>query len=79
VDLVASYEQLLEALKQYDDLEREAEDRSRREVRMARQRQYNTEDSTLHADALLHSLQHLQLEPAYQTAPPHPQAQAQQQ
>ncbi|KAJ7938198.1 hypothetical protein B0H13DRAFT_2648652 [Mycena leptocephala] len=57
-DLLASNEQLLEALKLYDDLkrvalEREAEDRSRREVRMdPRQRQYITEDGTLHADAL---------------------------
>jgi hypothetical protein len=83
-DLLASNEQLLEVLEQYNDLkrvalEREAEDRSWREVRMdPRQPQYITEDGTLHGDALLHSLQHLQLEPAYQTALPHPQAQAQQ-
>ncbi|KAJ7490141.1 hypothetical protein B0H11DRAFT_2277986 [Mycena galericulata] len=56
-DLLAANEQLLEALGLYKDLqrvalEREAEERSRREVRMdPRQRQFITEDGTLHADA----------------------------
>ncbi|KAF8130908.1 hypothetical protein K438DRAFT_1886092 [Mycena galopus ATCC 62051] len=57
-DLLAANEQLLEALKVYDDLkrvalEREVEDRSRGEVRLdPRLRQYITEDGTLHADAM---------------------------
>ncbi|KAJ7141849.1 hypothetical protein C8R43DRAFT_1016600 [Mycena crocata] len=56
-ELLAANEELMEALKLYDDLkrvavEREAEDRSRREVRMdPRQRHLITEDGTLHADA----------------------------
>ncbi|KAJ6524512.1 hypothetical protein B0H19DRAFT_1008224 [Mycena capillaripes] len=53
VDLLAANEQLLWTLKLYDDLkrvalEREAEDRSRQEVRMDRREpQFITEDSTL--------------------------------
>ncbi|KAJ7145886.1 hypothetical protein C8R44DRAFT_4115 [Mycena epipterygia] len=56
-DLLEANEALLEALKLFDDLsrvaiEREAEDRSRKEVRMdPRQRQFITEDGTLYADA----------------------------
>ncbi|KAJ7239958.1 hypothetical protein B0H12DRAFT_72370 [Mycena haematopus] len=55
-DLLAANEQLLEALKLYDDLkrvalEREVEDRSRGETRLdPRLRQYITEDGTLHPD-----------------------------
>ncbi|KAJ7656692.1 hypothetical protein B0H17DRAFT_1337923 [Mycena rosella] len=55
-ELLAANEELIEALKLYDDLkrvaiEREAEDRSRKEVRMdPRQRMLITEDGTLHAD-----------------------------
>ncbi|KAJ6554041.1 hypothetical protein DFH09DRAFT_1280745 [Mycena vulgaris] len=56
-ELLAANADLIEALKLYDDLkrvaiEREAEDRSRKEVRMdPRQRLLITEDGTLYADA----------------------------
>ncbi|KAJ7222469.1 hypothetical protein GGX14DRAFT_428833 [Mycena pura] len=55
-ELLIANEQLLEALKLYDDLkrvavERETEDRSRREVRLdPRERQYLMEDGMLHSD-----------------------------
>lgn len=55
-ELLIANEQLLEALKLYDDLkrvaiEREAEDRSRKEVRLdPRERQYLMEEGMLHSD-----------------------------
>ncbi|KAJ7432620.1 hypothetical protein B0H11DRAFT_2379192 [Mycena galericulata] len=48
-DLLATNEHLLEALGLYKDLQREAEDRSRREVRM--DPRFMAENGTLHADA----------------------------